>query len=284
MKADIEKLFADETFGLLKTLLKYKDFDSIKILVTVKDGKISSLDGAFNYVKEGDEQDTVEPLIKLHLIATEQTFDYAPHLEQAEQLYDLYKGVLELKARIDELLKNIYASRGYLDNLEKATTEYSALSDQEKDFVGADIGRDLDNAKTRVTNVLSFLDVYRKYDLNHLTNQSIYELAKAYSSHPIDGKLLSTEIGSDEYNKLSDLGNFVDYSSFDSAISKMIGEDETSWGLSEQEIRDIKLIFDISHYESSVTNQLLLKLLLNGNTLTTDVIESKINNLYLALA
>ena len=64
----------------------------------------------------------------------------------------------------------------------------------------------------------------------------------------------------------------------------MIGEDETSWGLSEQEIRDIKPIFDISHYESSVTSQLFLKLLLNGNTLTTDVIEAKINSLYLALA
>ena len=64
----------------------------------------------------------------------------------------------------------------------------------------------------------------------------------------------------------------------------MIVEDETSWGLSEQEIRDIKLIFDISRYESSVTSQLFLKLLLNGNTLTTDVIEAKINNLYLALA
>ena len=95
---------------------------------------------------------------------------------------------------------------------------------------------------------------------------------------------LSTEIGLDDYSKVSNLGNFVDYSSFDGAISKMIGEDETSWGLSEQEIRDIKPIFDISHYESSVTSQLFLKLFLNGNTLTTDVIEAKINNLYLALA
>ena len=60
----------------------------------------------------------------------------------------------------------------------------------------------------------------------------------------------------------------------------MEGDDENAWGLSEQEIKDIKLIFDIAEYESSMHFQIYFKLVLAGKAMDTDTLKAKINNLY----
>ena len=138
----------------------------------------------------------------------------------------------------------------------------------------------LEIRKTTVNNFFSFLTEYRKYDTSILNNQKIYELLKLYNTYKVNSDLLKQEIGEEEYLKITKLSDSIDYSSFDGAVSKLVGEDENAWGLSEQEIRDIKLLFDIAQYDSGVKSNLWVKLLMNGIMTDIDVIEAKINNLY----
>ena len=64
----------------------------------------------------------------------------------------------------------------------------------------------------------------------------------------------------------------------------MVGEDETSWGLTEDEIVAVKTIIEISKLISSVNTDLLTKMLLAGKTMTVQDLETKINNLYSSLS
>jgi hypothetical protein len=91
---------------------------------------------------------------------------------------------------------------------------------------------------------------------------------------------LKAEIGEENYSKLEDLGALVDYSSLDSAITKMDGDDENAWGLTEKEIRDVKLILDIASISTSTYSQVYMKLLAAGKTMSVDDLKVKINNLY----
>lgn len=279
-KEDINNFFANSDYAIIKTLLGYKDFDSIKLVVTVKNGVVHSFDASFNYVKEDSTEDTVVTLASLHLDAVDKKFDFTPHIESAKALYDAYTAITGLKARITELNNNVYVSRGYIANVDKALAEYQALTDQQKDFFDAFAETDLKNKKEKVNNILLFLDTFYKYDLDHLTNQDILGLAKAYKLNTLDSQLLKAEIGEEKFNKLTDLYNSVDYTSFDAALTKISGEDENAWGLTVQEIKDVKLIFDISHYDGGVSGQIFIKLLMKGITLSSDVVETKINNLY----
>lgn len=284
VKEQINTFFENETYAMLKTILGYKDFDSIKINVAVANKKIKSADASINYLKAGASEtdaDEVKALITLHLEATEKTYDFKEQITKAEELYKDYLSVQELKGRVNELTKNIYVNRSYLANLEVALNEYKALTDQQKEFVGKYAEQDMESAKESVNNILIFLETFNKYDLDHLTNEDIYNLAKAYKQNSINSNLLRKEIGDEKYNKLTDLGSLIDYSAFDGAVSKFIGDDETAWGLTEAEIRDIKFIFEIGKYEDSVKGSLMLKLWMSGNfSLSTDALETKINNLY----
>lgn len=279
-KEDINNFFANSDYAIIKTLLGYKDFDSIKLVVTVKNGVVHSFDASFNYVKEDSTEDTVVTLASLHLDAVDKKFDFTPHIESAKALYDAYTAITGLKARITELNNNVYVSRGYIANVDKALAEYQALTDQQKDFFGEYTETDLKNNKEKVNNILLFLETFYKYDLDHLTNQDILSLAKAYKLNTLDSQLLKAEIGEEKFNKLTDLQSSVDYTSFDATLTKISGEDENAWGLTVQEIKDVKLIFDISHYDSGVSGQIFIKLLMKGITLSSDVVETKINNLY----
>ena len=164
--------------------------------------------------------------------------------------------------------------------MKKALEEYNALSDTQKAFVGTEVGSKLGSVIENVENILTFLDVYKKYDLTHLTNADIFALATAYSAKSLDSNLLKAEIGEEDYSKLEDLGALVDYSSLDSAITKMNGDDENAWGLTEKEIKDVKLILDISSILTSTYSQVYMKLLAAGKTMSVDDLKVKINNLY----
>ena len=87
-------------------------------------------------------------------------------------------------------------------------------------------------------------------------------------------------MGEEEYLKLTSLADKVDYLTFDNCLTKFVGEDETLWGLTEQEIKDIKLILDIASIESGVSNQIIFKLMLMGYTMSVATLTEKINNLY----
>ena len=279
IKYGLDKFFSSGDYAMIGTILSYKDFDAIKIVVGVKDDVTDSLDVSFNFINTSDE---VVTLATLHLNAIgSYEFDYDTHIQEANTIYESYLSVLPLKARINELLNNVYPSRTYLENLDKAMEEYEALSDEQKAFVGSNAGNNMQGTKNKVNAVLDFIDIYSKYDLNNLSNQAIYELIKAYRNDYMDNTLLKNEIGEDNYNIIVDLASKVDYSSLDGAIAKFTSEDENSWGLTEQEIRDIKLILDISNYDSSIRGHMLLKLLLAGSPISDmDVFETKINNLY----
>ena len=119
-----------------------------------------------------------------------------------------------------------------------------------------------------------------KYDLANLDNAAILELAKAYYKNSLKSSLLRGEIGDEAYQIVSDLSSHVNYTIFDNALTKMEGDDETTWGLTNEEIVGIKTIIDISKVVSSVSTELLMKLLMAGKTMSVADLETKINNLY----
>lgn len=281
IKEGLDSLFEQEDYAMLKAILGYEDFDSINITIDVIDGVIDHADASFNYIKT--EQEEPVSLITLHLEAKDQGYDFDSKIKYAEGLYNSYTSILELKARINELNSNVYVSRIYVSNVTKALEDYQALSDEEKTFFNDNDEADLIKNKDDVNNILEFLQVYYKYNLDELNNEDILELSKAYYKNSLKSNLLIPEIGQDNYNKIVDMDNLVDYSSFDSAITKINGDDETQWGLEEKEIKDIMIILEISHYNSSVNNSLFLKLLLAGLSYNVQDIEAKISNLYSSL-
>ena len=73
----------------------------------------------------------------------------------------------------------------------------------------------------------------------------------------------------------------MNYDVLNTAVSKMQGEDENAWGLTEQEIRDLKLLFDIAEYESGVSGKILITILIStGTYIDTATLKVQINNLY----
>lgn len=284
IKEQINKFFENETYAMLKTLLGYKDFDSIKISVEVINNKVSSLDASINYLKEGNDTtpDAVEALLTIHLEAKEQTFDFDSKLKEAQALYAAYLSTAELRNRINELVKNVYVNKGYLANVNKAFEEYNALPEIEKDFFNKYAITELENAKKNVNGVLAFLEVYNKYDLSKLSTQDVYELAKAYHDNNINSTLLKNEIGEENFNKINDLSSLINFDLFTKAATKMVGEDENAWGLTEEEIKEAKLIFDICDLDSGVTNKVLMTIYTATGTFTLDLtpLKTKVNNLY----
>ena len=278
----VGSLLDNPDYSLIKTLLGYKAFDSIKIYVSVVNGAVSSVDASLNYLKEGssEEPDKVVSLITLHLDFSNAAYSFDDRLENAAGLYESYTEILDLKNRLNSLLDHVYVSNGYIADLEAAVAEYSGLTDTQKAFFGREVETEAARIKNDVQNVLAFLSVLRKYDLSHLDNEAILGLAAAYYGASLNSSLLRAEISAEDYAVLSDLESHVDYSTFDSALSKMVGDDETAWGLTEGEIVGIKLLIDISKVISSVNTNLLLKMMMAGIAMTVDQLEAKISNLY----
>ncbi len=278
----VGSLLDNPDYSLIKTLLGYKAFDSIKIEVSIVNGAVSSVDASLNYLKEGssEEPDKVVSLITLHLDFSNVAYSFDDRLEYAGGLYESYTKILDLKNRLNALLDHVYVSNGYIADLDAAVAEYSGLTDTQKAFFGREVETEAERIKNDVQNVLAFLSVLRKYDLSHLDNEAILGLATAYYGASLNSSLLRAEISAEDYAVLSDLESHVDYSTFDSALSKMVGDDETAWGLTEGEIVGIKLLIDISKVVSSVNTNLLLKMMMAGIAMTVDQLETKINNLY----
>jgi hypothetical protein len=205
-------------------------------------------------------------------------------LTYAEELYNSYNEVIGLKTRLDNLLDHVYVSTAYLAELNKAVEEYESLEENKKAFFVRDVTSEAANIKSDIENIKVFLKECEKYDLAHLDNEAILELAKAYYKNTLKSSLLRGEIGDEAYQTVSDLGSQIDYTLFDSALEKMVGEDETSWGLTSEEIVAVKTIIEISKLISSVNTDLLTKMLLAGKTMTVQDLETKINNLYSSLS
>ena len=279
----VAKFLEDPTYSLLKALIHYKDFDSIKIMVTVANNVVKSLDASFNYLQEAAEegqQDEVKALLTVHLDAESKTFDFDSKIALAKETYEVFNSVAEIKERLATLTKYVYLNKDYLANLQKAKEDYEELSEAQKNFVGKDLFNKLEAALNDVTKTYAFLEEYKKYDLNNLTNETILKLLIAFKDLSSNNTLLKGEIGEEAFNKLVDLGDYVDYTVFDNTLTKFEGDDETTWGLTNDEIIGLKLLLDIASYSSTVSGQLFLKLILAGKTLTVDDLTTKINNLY----
>ena len=282
----IESFFNNPDYSLIKTILGYKSFDSIKALITVKDGALSSVDASVNYIKSGstDEEDKKIALLDLHLDLKNAAYDFADRLTNAEELYTSYNEILDLKTRLDNLLDHVYVSKAYLADLDKAVEEFTALEENKKVFFGRDVVNEAASIKSDVENIILFVKELEKYDLTNLDNAAILELAKAYYKNSLRFTLLKGEIGDEAYQVVNDLSSHVDYTIFDNALAKMDGDDETAWGLTSDEIVGIKTIIEISKVVSSVSTELLMKLLMAGKTMTVADLETKINNLYSSLS
>ena len=277
IKEKVNTFLDNPEYSMIKMLLSYKDFGGIKLTFDIVDSVFDSVNGSISYINNSDE--SVE-LIKIHAKAESKAFDFDSKINEAEALYSSFISVKDLRAKMEELTKNVYVSKGYIANVEKALDEYNALSDAQKAFLPANLVDSLNRAKTDVSNIIAFLDIYHKYDLDNVTNKEIYELLSAYHMTSLNTTLLKDEMGEEEYLKLTSLADKVDYLTFDNCITKFVGEDETLWGLTQQEIKDIKLILDIASIESGVSNQIMFKLMLMGYTMSVATLTEKINNLY----
>lgn len=282
IKDAINGFLENPQYALVKTLLSYKAFDSIKIKIGVVDGMLKSFDASLNYVKDDD---SVIALVEINLTTNNQKFDYASKLASAKELLDAYTSVEKIKNDLKYYLNNIYASKSYAADIDKLIENYNALTDLQKSFLDSSALEKLNKAKIDVTNVLAFIDIYHKYDFNNLTNEIIYQFLKEKAAlGSINYVLLQKEISESDYSAISDVSSSIKYDSLLSAIAKVVDDaEETTWGLTEKEIRDIKLLIDISEYDSSVNNQIMLYLLFNGKTTSGDVFKAKVMNLYNAL-
>ncbi|MDY6392403.1 MAG: hypothetical protein SPL80_06160, partial [Bacilli bacterium] len=112
--------------------------------------------------------------------------------------------------------------------------------------------------------------------------EDLLVLIKAYKDNVLDPSALKVEIGEEAYSKVCDLSSLIDYSLLTSALPKIQGDDETAWGFTEAEICGIKLLFDLSAIDDSVTNYIMIQLLLNGAP-DIDTFKTKVMNLYNAL-
>lgn len=286
VKEKFEGLFTLDSTGMLKAMLRYVDFGELSIRLGIKGGVLSSLDASLSYIRQATEEggeDSPYTLLALHLDAKSEQFDFSPRIDYAKELYNTYTNVMGLKNRINSLLSTLYSGSSYLMELKKAKAEYDSLSEQEKAFVGKNSGAELESAIASVESLTLFLKTFHTIDLSSLNNETILILAKAYSLNNPNQELLKKEIGEEAYNIVIALGDHIDYSVLDAVIPKLIGEDETAWGLSEKEISDMKLLFDIGQYVSSVDSQIMLKLLLASIAMDINALKEKINNLYNAL-
>ena len=281
IKEKINTFLEDPNYALIKQLLKYKDFKTIDIKVSVENSVIKSLDAAFKYIAGAEEEEeTIKTLISLHLDFANKVIDYAPHMEEAKQIYEAYEATLSLKTRLEYLAANNYLSRKYLEDLEKAYEEYLALSEQQKHFIDENTVYVIDKAIKDIKAVYAFVKDLEAYDFNNLNNEVILALAKLYRSVHLNATYLKEAIGETKYNIITNLESKVDYSALDNAMSKIVGSDEKSWNLTDEEIKGIKLILDIGQYESSVNATIMMKLFMSGNYMDTNTFATKINNLY----
>ena len=281
IKEKINTFLEDPNYALVKQLLNYKDFKTIDIKVSVENSVIKSLDAAFKYIAGAEgEEETIKTLISLHLDFANKVIDYAPHMEEAKQIYEAYEITLPLKTRLEYLAANNYLSRQYLEDLEKAYQEYLALSEQQKHFIDENTVYVIDKSIKDIKAVYAFIKDLEAYDLNNLNNQVILALAKLYRSAQVNTSYLKEAIGENKYNIITNLESKVDYSVLDNAMSKIVGSDEKSWNLTVEEIKDIKLLLDIGQYESSVNTSIMMKLFMSGNYMDTNTFATKINNLY----
>ena len=281
IKEKINTFLEDPNYALVKQLLNYKDFKTIDIKVSVENSVIKSLDAAFKYIAGAEgEEETIKTLISLHLDFANKVIDYAPHMEEAKQIYEAYEATLPLKTRLEYLAANNYLSRQYLEDLEKAYQEYLALSEQQKHFIDENTVYVIDKSIKDIKAVYAFVKDLEAYDLNNLNNQVILALAKLYRSAQVNTSYLKEAIGENKYNIITNLESKVDYSVLDNAMSKIVGSDEKSWNLTVEEIKGIKLLLDIGQYESSVNTSIMMKLFMSGNYMDTNTFATKINNLY----
>ena len=282
IKEKINTFLEDENYALIKTILGYKDFDSVKVKITVENLKASKIEAEANYIKEATEDvpEATVTLLNVVLNLASEKYEFAGNITRAQEDFEIYNSILDLKQELTYLSKNVYATRTCLEKIEKGIADYEALSEKQKEFFGESIINSLRGAKTNVENALAYYAIVSKYDLKNLNNETILNLLKELAETKANRDLLKDLLDEETLNILSSLGLEIDYSSLDGALLKMQSEDENEWNLTEQEIRDIKLILDISEYESSVDGNIMIKFLMLGRLVDVDVFKTQINNLY----
>ena len=282
IKETINEFFANESYAMLKTILGYKDFDSIKVTITVQDSKVSKIDGEAKYIKEETETvpESTVTLVSISMNTTSKKYDFTNDIARAKEDFDIYNSILQLKSDLTYLSKNIYATRSCLEKINKGIADYEALSDKQKEFLGDSVINSLRASKTDVENTIAYVAVVSKYDLNNLTNETILNLLKEVQGKTISRDMLKDLIDDEKLSILNNLDSKVDYTILDGAISKIQGDDENAWGLTEQEIRGIKVICDIAELNASVSGNILMKFLMAGRFVDTSAFRTQINNLY----
>ena len=282
IRETLNTFFEDENYSIIKTIIGYKDFDSIKITLTVEDLKAKKIEADLNYVKQNSEEDPeqLSKLVSISLNTTSYKYDFSSDIANAKEQYEIYTSILDLKTELTYLSKNVYPTRSCLEKIEKGIADYEALSEEQKVYFGDSVIESLRQSKESIAVTLAYVAIVSKYDLNNLTNETIYDLCKETSQIRPNNAMLRDLLDEKTMNILASIGTYVDYSTFDGAIGKMSDDDENNWGLTEQEIKDIKFLLDLSEYESSIDGNIMIKFLMIGRFVDVDQFKTQINNLY----
>lgn len=279
IKEGINKIFLDEKYSILKMMLAYEDFDSLDIKINVKEGKIDSLEGSLNYIKKVEEQNVKTTIAALTLKVTEGELDFTSGVSNAIELEKAYNEILSLKDKINFLTNNVFASRAYASSLEEAIEEFNKLSTIQQGFFDSSTLDSLRSKLEQVNNVLEFLPKFFKFDLTKLDNKTRVELSEIYKLNNLNDSLLEAEIGKENLETLKSLMDNLDYSSIDNLLARIESDDETTWNISENDLKEIKFLLELADSNFSVSLNIMLKLTTCKVSMDMDTFKSKINNL-----
>lgn len=279
LKEAIENLFENDTTGMLKSLLGYEEFDSIPALIKVRDNKITELNIKFNYIYKQDEETSLKTLMELTLNPAELSYNFE-NVGDGAHLFEVYSSTSDIKQKLDWYVNHIYLSNEYITEAQAVVEEYNNLSEEAKVFVSEYKVDSINYNIQSVRTTKEFLKVYYQFDMEHLTNDSIYEILIEKAKLTGSPSLLMNELGEAAYNELSNINNKIDYSVADMAIFKITSTDETTWGLTNDEIAAFNTLFKLNELDSSVSFHIFFQLLMTGSPVSSyDDLYAKVQNL-----
>lgn len=257
----IPELLSLDPTGIVQALLEYESFDSLLLLLGVRDAKLSAVNIKINYVNTSQD---VVTLLGLDLESKDLSYDFN-EINKGIELAEAKNGIQALLDEFKFLEANFFASNGYVNRINKALSDYEELSDDLKLFFNSNtidkIKQNLNLAKI----VIDFMNVYNNFDKDNPTNKALVNLVKA--SEKLGSDTIKAELG-DDYDNFKNFGTLVNFDIAKEAIKKMTSDDHNTWNLTSEEILDLQNIITIGQYFYDVQDVLKELLTEGGVTLS----------------
>lgn len=286
IKETIENLILNDTTGMIKMVLKYKEFDSLDIRIDVEDNKAKKLSVLCNYIMENGEGEEAEGikqnLFTLSLNVENLNCDFSK-VDEAKEFVEVYNSVQDIKSRIKYYSSHVYLSKSYIAECREIIAEFEGLSEAQKELLDESSINMISSNIERIEGAMPFFATFYKFDFDNLDNKSIYEIMVAYREVSNYSAILMDFLSNEDYSKLNNLSDNIDYSIVDVAIFKLMSSDETTWNLTEEELNDFYYIVKIGELDSGVMFNMMFKIMtvnpsLDYNTFAGKIISLKESN------